>query len=69
VSNGLATWHRGTIKPRVRVGKANCRSQISADVCSESKCRADSNAALEGLGRRKRFVSQCHNYMLDQSVT
>jgi hypothetical protein len=46
VSNGLATWYRGTIKPRVRMGKTNRGSQISGGLCSESKCRADSNAAL-----------------------
>jgi hypothetical protein len=69
VSNGLAAWHRGTIKPRVRMGIAIGRSQISADVQCENTCRAGLNSALGGYTRRKPFVSRRHNHMLDQLVT
>jgi hypothetical protein len=69
VSNGLATWYRGTTKQRLRMGKANRGSQISAGIYSESECRADSNAGLRSGDRCKPSDSQCHNHMLGQLVT
>ena len=57
MSNGLAAWHRGTIKPRVRMGIAIGRSQIGGNVHCENTCRADLNSALGGYTRHKSFVS------------
>ena len=69
MSNGLAAWHRRTIKPRVRMGIAIGRSQIGADVHWENTCRADLNSALGGYTRCKPLVSLPHNHMSDQLVT